>query len=59
MKPDLHWRRARLAARVLLKSERAPLSPRDRQVARAVLEDEGVSDRLIDQALWSLRASTR
>ena len=56
-KPDPYWRGARIAARILLKKEAGKsLSNRDRRVASELFEDEGVSNRLIDQAVACLKA---
>lgn len=56
-KPDPYWRGARIAARIVLKKESGrPLSARDRRIARELLEEEGVSNRLIDQAVACLKA---
>ena len=56
-KPNPYWRGALIAARILRKRESGkPLSPRDRRIARELFEDEGVSNRLIDQAVACLKA---
>jgi hypothetical protein len=56
-KPDPYWRGARIAARIVLKKEAGKrLSARDRRIARELVEDEGVSNRLIDQAVACLKA---
>jgi hypothetical protein len=56
-KPDPYWRGARIAARLVLKKESGKaLSPRDCRIARELLEEEGVSNRLIDQAVACLQA---
>jgi len=56
-KPNPLWRGARIAARILRKSESGRLlSRRDRRMARELVEDEGVSNRLIDQAVACLKA---
>ena len=56
-KPDPYWRGALIAARILRKRESGKrLSPRDRRVARELFEDEGISNRLIDQAVACLKA---
>ncbi len=56
-KPDPYWRGARIAARIVLKKEAGkPMSKRDRRIARELLEDAGVSNRLIDQAVACLKA---
>ena len=54
---DPWWRKARIAARLLLKRERrAPWSERDRRLAAMLVNDAGVTNRLIDQAIKFLRA---
>jgi pimeloyl-CoA synthetase len=51
------WRKARIAARLLLKREgERAWTRRDRELARRLAEDEGVTNRLIDQAVKSLKA---
>ncbi len=56
-KASPYWRGARIAARILRKSERgANLSARDVRVARELVEHNGVNDRLIDQAMACLKA---
>jgi len=56
-KPDPYWRGALIAARIVRKKEAGkPLSSRDRRIARELFEDEGVSNRLIDQAVACLKA---
>ncbi len=48
------WRRSRLAARLLLRKAAGRLTQRDRRVARWLSQDEEVTDRLIEQALYYL-----
>jgi len=56
-KPDPYWRGARIAARILRKRELGKvLSRRDRRVASELFEEEGISNRLIDQAVACLKA---
>jgi hypothetical protein len=56
-KPDPYWRGALIAARILRKKEAGkPLSLRDRLIARELFKDEGVENRLIDQAIACLKA---
>jgi len=56
-KPNAYWRGALIAARILRKKEAGkPLSSRDRRIARELFEDEGISNRLIDQAVACLKA---
>jgi len=57
---DPYWRKARIAARLLLKREAGqPWSPRDRRLAARLAEDAGVTNRLLDQAYFSHRARKR
>jgi hypothetical protein len=59
-KPNPLWRGALIAARILRKQEAGkPLSSRDRRIARELFEDEGVSNRLIDQAVACLKATVK
>ena len=54
---DPWWRKARIAARLIHKREAGqPWSGRDRRLARRFAADPGVTNRLIDQAWWSIRA---
>ena len=54
---DPWWRKARIAARLLLKRQALqPWSPRDRRLAARLAEDPGVTNRLIDQAVSFLTA---
>ena len=56
-KPDPYWRGAKIAARILRRKESGRvLSARDRRIARELFEDEGISNRLIDQAVACLKA---
>jgi hypothetical protein len=56
-KPNPYWRGALIAARIIRKREAGKvLSLRDRRIARELVEDEGVSNRLIDQAVACLKA---
>ena len=48
---DPYWHKARVAARIWLKAQQGkPLSPRDKRIARVLLADKGVTNRLIEQA---------
>ncbi len=59
-KPNPYWRGARIAARIVLKKEAGkPMSKRDTRIAQELFEDEGVSNRLIDQAVACLKATTK
>jgi len=49
---DPWWRKARIAARLLLKKQaQQPWSARDQRLATLLAEDPGVTNRLIDQAI--------
>lgn len=50
---DIYWRKAKLAALILKRAQRAPLSERDRRLANHLAADEGVTNRLIHQARLS------
>lgn len=49
-RPCSYWRKSRIAARLVLRSQEQKLSSRDFRLIQWVLEDDGVTDRLIDQA---------
>jgi hypothetical protein len=54
---DPHWRKARITARLLIKREEGkPWSARDRRLAVRFADDNGVTNRLVDQAMNSERA---
>jgi hypothetical protein len=54
---DPWWRRARIAARLVLKRDDGiPWSARDRRLAERLADDPGVTNRLIHQAVLSLKA---
>jgi hypothetical protein len=54
---DPYWRKARIAARLLLKREAGrPWSLRDRRLAAGLAGDPGVTNRLLDEAMSSQRA---
>ena len=56
-RPCSYWRKSRIAARLILRSaQNKKLSPRDLRLIQWVLEDDGVTDRLIDQAQAYLTA---
>lgn len=57
---DPYWRKARIAARLLIKREEGkPWSPRDRRLTIHLSKDSGVTNRLLDQAYCSYRARKR
>ena len=54
---DPWWRKARIAARLLLKKEaHQKWSVRDKRLAGKLADDPGVTNRLIDQAVHSISA---
>jgi len=54
---DPWWRKARIGARLIQKREEGKAwTARDRRLARLLAGDPGVTNRLLDQAWWSLRA---
>jgi len=54
---DPWWRKARIAARLLLKKEAGlRWSARDRRLAARLVDDPGVTNRLVDQAVHSISA---
>ena len=53
---DPYWRKARIAARILLRRAHGPLSERDRRLAARFATDAGVTNRLVDQAVASITA---
>lgn len=54
---DPWWRKARIAARLLLKKEaRQKWNARDKRLAGKLADDPGVTNRLIDQAVHSISA---
>jgi hypothetical protein len=54
---DPCWRKARIAARLLIKREEGkPWSVRDRRLAARFAGDKGVANRLLDQAYSSRTA---
>jgi hypothetical protein len=53
---DPYWRKARIAARILLRRQSGSLNDRDRRLAARLADDPGVTNRLVDQALSSITA---
>ena len=58
-RPSSYWRKARIAARLYLRGKKQKLSARDRRLIKWVLEDEGVTERLVDQAHAYLTATNK
>ena len=57
---DPWWRKARIAARLILKKEDGKTwSARDRRLTSRFADDPGVTNRLIDQAYHSILARKR
>ena len=50
---DRCWRKARIAARILLREEQGRLTARDVRLGHLLARDQGVTARLIDQALYA------
>jgi hypothetical protein len=54
---DPYWRKARIAARLLIKREEGkPWSPRDRRLLTRFATDSSVTNRLLDQGYCSRNA---
>lgn len=51
---DRPWRKSRLAARILLRKEDGRMNDRDRRIARVLAQDPEVTNRLIEQGLYSI-----
>ena len=49
---DTCWRKSRIAARILRREAAGKLTPRDVALGRKLAADNGVTPRLIDQALY-------
>lgn len=59
-KPGPSWRKARIAARLLLKkAANQPWNARDRALAERFYQDPAVTNRLLDQAYHSISARRR
>ena len=56
---DRSWRKARIAARILLRSSIGTVRARDKDLAKQLAADPAVSNRLLDQAVSSLCAVKR
>jgi hypothetical protein len=51
---DRPWRKSRLAARILMRKADGRMTDRDRRLAQRLSRDPEVTDRLIQQGLYSL-----
>ncbi len=58
-KVDTAWRKSRVAARLLLCQASRPLRPREQALAIRLSQDNEVSNRLIQQALYFLGIGSR
>jgi hypothetical protein len=56
---DPYWQRSRIAARIILKSRKKPLHEREKKLAAWLAEQKGVSNRLIQQGVYSVPAPMR
>jgi hypothetical protein len=56
---DPCWQKARIAARILVRARRRPLTARDRRLARWLAEQPGVTNRLIEQGIAYVIAPIR
>jgi hypothetical protein len=52
---DTCWRKSRIAARILLREEAGKLTARDVALGHKLARDNGVTPRLIDQAIHGIR----
>ena len=52
---DTCWRKSRIAARILLREEAGKLTPRDVAIGHKFAVDNGVTPRLIQQAIWGIK----
>jgi len=52
---DRCWRKSRIAARILLREREGRLSARDVRIGHMLARDPGVTNRLIDQAIYGIR----
>ena len=50
---DRCWRKARIAARILLREEQGRLTARDVRLGHRLAQDRSVTVRLIDQAIYA------
>ena len=52
---DRPWRKSLLAARILLRKEAGRMTARDRRLAQVLAQDPEVTNRLIQQGVYSVR----
>lgn len=52
---DRPWRKSRLAARILFRKEAGRMNDRDRRLAIILARDPEVTNRLIEQGIYSIR----
>ncbi|MDB6039343.1 MAG: hypothetical protein JWM99_3184 [Verrucomicrobiales bacterium] len=52
---DRCWRKSRIAARILLREQEGRLTARDVRIGHRLAKDPGVTNRLINQAIYGIR----
>lgn len=52
---DRPWRKSRLAARILFRKEAGRMTARDQRIGRRLAQDPEVTNRLIQQGIYSIR----
>lgn len=56
---DRPWRKSRLAARILFRKEAGRMTARDQRIGRRLAQDPEVTNRLIQQGIYSIRYEGR
>jgi len=56
---DRPWRKSRLAARILFRKEAGRMTARDQRIGRLLAQDPEVTNRLIQQGIYSIRYQGR
>ena len=56
---DRPWRKSRLAARILFRKEAGRMTARDQRIGRRLAQDPEVTNRLIQQGIYSIRYQGR
>ena len=56
---DRPWRKSRLAARILFRKEAGRMTVRDLRIAKQLANDPEVTNRLIEQGIYSVRYQGR